>query len=144
MNTGNVKTYDAKGCSITFDGIIVNDFADGDFIQISGLAENFEYVTGADGSENRNNKNITGCDVVITISQTSTTNDLFSAKHAIDKADNSGKGGFLFKDNNGTSVLSSGQAYIKGYADFNNGNALGTRAWNFRCPNATLTVGSNS
>lgn len=143
MDTGNVKTYDAKLLTITFNGIIVNDFADGDFVTISGLSENFEYVMGADGSENRNNKNIKGVDVVITISQTSTTNDLFSAAHLIDKVSNTGKGGLLIKDLNGTSILSSGQAYIKGYSDMSFGNSLGTRAWNFRAPNAVINVGSN-
>lgn len=142
-NTGNVKTYDAKQLTITFDGIIVNDFADGDFVSISGMLENFENVVGADGSENRNNKNLTGVDVAITVSQTSTTNDLFSAKHIADKLNNSGKGALLIKDLNGTSILSSGQAYIKGFADATFGNALGTRTWNFRAPNAIINIGSN-
>jgi hypothetical protein len=142
-NTGLVKTYDAKLVSITYNGIIVNDFADGDFVAISGLADNFEFVQGADGSENRNNKNITGADVVITCSQTSTTNDLFSVAHTADKLSNTGKGALLIKDLNGTTLLSSGQAYIKGFADTNFGNALTTRAWNFRAPNAIINVGSN-
>jgi hypothetical protein len=142
-NTGLVKTYDAKLLSITFNGIIVNDFADGDFVTIAGMADNFEFVQGADGSENRNNKNMLGADVTITVSQTSTTNDLFSLAHTADKLSNTGKGALLIKDLNGTSILSSGQAYIMGYADSNFGNALGTRAWNFRAPNAFVNVGSN-
>lgn len=142
-NTGLVKTYDAKLVSITFNGIIVNDFADGDFVAISGLSENFEFVQGADGSENRNNKNITGCDVAITCSQTSQTNDLFSAVHAIDKSLNTGKGGLLIKDLSGTTIISSGQAYIKGYSDANYGNTLGTRTWNFRAPQAIVFIGGN-
>jgi len=140
---GKLKTYDAKGCTITLDGIIMMDFADGDFIQVSGMSENFEAVQGADGSENRNNKNITGCDVSIIISQTSLSNDLLSAKHIADKLTNSGVGAFLFKDINGTSIVSSGQAYIKGFADMNNGNALSTRTWMIRCPQAIVNVGSN-
>ena len=142
-NTGNVKTYDAKLVTITFNGIIVNDFADGDFVAISGMNENFNYVSGADGSENRNNQNITGVDVVITCSQTSTTNDLFSAAHTADKLSNQGKGPLLIKDLNGTTLVSSGQAYIKGFADITMGNSLGTREWNFRAPNALINVGSN-
>jgi hypothetical protein len=143
MNDGNCKTYDAKGCTIILDGIIVMDFADGEFIQVTGMTENFEPVSGADGSENRNNKNITGVDVSIIISQTSSTNDLLSAKHAVDKLNNSGKGAFLFKDINGASIVSSGQAYIKGYADMSNGNALATRTWMIRCPQAIVFVGGN-
>lgn len=142
-NTGNVKTYDAKLLSITFLGIIVNDFADGDFVTISGLADNFDFVSGADGSENRNNKNMLGADVVITCSQTSTTNDLFSTVHTADKLANTGKGALIIKDLGGTSILSSPQAYIKGYADAGFGNSLGTRAWNFRAPNSITNVGSN-
>jgi hypothetical protein len=143
MNTGLLKTYDAKGCSITLGGIIVTDFADGDFISVTGMGDNFEAVTGADGSENRNNKNLTGCDVTITVSQTSLTNDLFSTKHILDKLTNAGTAAFLFKDVNGTSIVSAGQAYIKGFADMNNGNALATRAWNLRCPQAVVNVGSS-
>jgi len=140
---GILKTYDAKGCAITLDGIIVMDFADGEFIQVSGMSDNFEFVQGADGSENRSNKNITGCDVNIIISQTSSTNNLFSVKHAIDKLTNAGKGAFLFKDINGTSRVGSGQAYIVGYADMNDGNSLGTRTWKIRCPQADINVGGN-
>ena len=143
MNTGLLKTYDAKGCSITFGGIIVTDFADGDFISVTGMADNFEGVTGADGSENRINKNMTGCDVTVTVSQTSITNDLLSTVHAADKLTNTGIKAFQFKDINGTSIVSSGQAYIKGYADLTDGNSLGTRAWNIRCPQAVVNVGSN-
>ena len=140
---GKVKTYDAKGCAITLDGIIAMDFADGEFIQVSGMSDNFEFVQGADGSENRNNKNITGCDVNVIVSQTSSTNDLFSAKHRIDKLNNSGKGAFNFKDVNGTSRVTSGQAYIVGYADMSDGNSLGTRTWKIRCPQADINVGGN-
>jgi hypothetical protein len=143
MNDGVVRTYDAKMLVITFAGIIVTNFQAGDFVTISGLSENFEATTGADGSEDRNNKNITGADVVITVSQTSPTNDLFSAKHLQDKLNNTGKGPLLIKDLNGTSILESGQAYIKGYADSNFGNSVGTRAWNFRAPNCKINIGSN-
>ena len=142
-NPGTVKTYDAKGCSIVLGGIIVNDFADGEFISITGMGGNFEAVIGADGSVNRNNKNVNLAIVTITVSQTSSTNDLFTTKHIADKLDNSGKGSFLFKDNNGTSVLSSGQAYIEGLPDAANGNSLGTRAWIIHCPNPVYNVGGN-
>lgn len=142
-NTGNVKTYDAKQVIITFNGVIVNDFADGDFVTISGLSDNFESVQGADGSENRNNKNITGADVSIICSQTSTTNDQFSALFLLDKVSNTGKGPLLIKDLNGTSILESGQAFIMGYPDTNFGNALGTREWKIRAPNCIINIGSN-
>ena len=141
-SSGIVKTYDAKMVIITFAGVIITDFADGDFISIT-YPEGFEAVEGADGSENRNNTNKSGADVTITVSQTSAANDLLSALHTADKLSNAGKGALSIKDLNGTSLIFSPQAYIKKYADFTDGNALGTRAWELRAPFAITNIGSN-
>lgn len=136
------KTFDPKLVSITFGANIVTDFADGDFVSITG-EDNFELVQGADGSENRINKNRNGYDVTITLSQTSITNDLLTVQFFIDKNTNAGKLPLIIKDLNGTTLFFSPQAYIKRIPDMTDGDSLGTREWNFRAPQATYILGGN-
>jgi hypothetical protein len=136
------KTYDPSKINITFLGVIITDFADGDFVSVT-FPERFTPVEGADGSENRINTGKKGCDVTITIQRASSTNDLLSALHITDAATNTGKGSLSIKDLNGTSLLFSAQAYIKKFADSADGNSMGTRAWEIRAPFATVNIGGN-
>ncbi len=141
-NSGVLKTYDPKKVSVTFGSIVFTDFAEGSFIEITG-EDNFESVEGADGSENRINKNKNGKDVNITLSQASITNDALTAAFLVDKNNNNGIKPLTIKDLNGTTLFFSSQSYIKKEPDMTFSDSLETRQWNFRAPQATITVGGN-
>lgn len=137
-----LRTYDPKKISIVWGTIIFTGFADGDFLEIAG-EDGFEMRKGADGSEDRTNKNETGKDVNITLMSTSITNDALSAKYEEDRTTNAGYAQLSIKDNNGTMVLFSERAYLKKNADKTLGDSAGTITWNFRAPQAIYTPGSN-
>jgi hypothetical protein len=142
MDNGLLGTFDPKLVIITFGPIIMTNFADGSFIEISGKG-GFEEQQGADGSENRINKNVTGYDVKVTLQQTSITHEALSVAYDIDKLTNQGKQPLTIKDLNGTSLFSSMQAYLKKKPDTTRGNSLGAYSWEFRAPHATYNVGGN-
>lgn len=141
-NSGVVKTYDPKKISVTWGTIIFTDFAEGSVIEITS-EDTFESVEGADGSENRVNKNKNGADVNITLSQASITNDALTAAFLDDKANNNGKKPLTIKDLNGTSLFFSSQAYIKKLPDETYSDSLETRQWSFRAPQVIRNVGGN-
>lgn len=137
-----LRTYDPKKVAITFGAIIFTGFADGDFFEVTGEDE-FEMREGADGSEDRINKNKTGKDVNITLMATSITNDALTAVFNVDRNTNTGVQALTIKDGNGTMLLFSAQAYIKKAPDKTGGDSLGSITWNFRAPQATWNPGSN-
>jgi len=141
-NSGVLKTFDPKKVIVTWGAIIFTDFADGAFVEIT-QEDNFEAVMGADGSENRVNKNRTGGDCNVTLQQQSITNDALSAQYEIDKANNTGYKPFTVKDINGTTLAYSPQAYIKKLPDMTESSDGETRQWNFRLPQLQMVVGGN-
>ena len=141
-NDRQLRTYDPKKISITFGSIIFTGFAEGDFIEVT-TEDNFEMQKGADGTENRINKSVTGADINVTLQQTSITNDALSAAFLNDKLTNGGIASFTMKDLQGNSLVFSAQAYIKKYSDQTFGDSLGTRQWNFRLTQAEIFVGGN-
>lgn len=141
-NDGSVRTYSPKEISITWGEIIFTGYADGDFLAIAG-EDGFESREGADGSEDRVNKNKLGRDVDITLMKTSITNDALYAAYETDRTTNAGKKPLFIKDLNGTLQLTSAQAYLKKLSDLTLGDSAGTITWNFRAPQATYIPGSN-
>jgi len=137
-----VRTYDPKQQQLSINGAIFTGFPDGTFMSVS-TADSFEEREGADGTEERINKNSTGVTVEITLMKTSPTNDVLYALEKLDRLTNLGKGPFLWKDTFGTGILSSSQAYIKKKADMELGNSLGDVTWTIRCPQADFNPGSN-
>lgn len=137
-----LRTYDPKLYNISFKGIPIVGFSDGTFWEVSS-EDAFESKVGADGTEDRTNKNQYGVDGNITIKQTSLTNDALSAVHIQDKLLNNGVGEFLVKDLGGTTVVSSAQAYIKKLPDTSKSDSSENNTWNFRLTNVTRFTGGN-
>lgn len=142
MNSGEVKTYDPKLVTITFGGIIFFDFPDGDFVEFSS-DDAFESIRGADGSEERVNKNVFSGDLTLTLKQTSRTNDDLTQVLNADKLLNNGIRPLQIKDLRGTTLLFSPRAWIMKTPDFSLGDSLNTRGWTFRLTNLEPVLGGN-
>lgn len=142
MNSGILKTFDPKKVVVTWGGIVMTDYANGTFVEIT-QEDNYEPVEGADGSENRVNKNRNGADCTITLMQQSATNDLLSTAFLIDKNTNTGVKPFLIKDLHGTSLYFSQAAYIKKLADASEADSVSNRQWVFRLTQVVGYVGGN-
>jgi hypothetical protein len=137
-----LRTYDPKMITITFGSVIMTGFADGTFAEVTG-EDLFEATTGADGSEDRVNTNQTGVDVSITLKQTSITNDALSTIVNSDKQNNDGVKPFTIKDQRGSTLVFSAQAYIKKHPDLTRSRTSEGHTWEFRLTQITQISGGN-
>ena len=127
-----VKNYDPKMVIITFGGVPLTGFADGDFIEVSANdADGFKKQVGADGevgiaksADNTHNVNFT-------IMQTSMTNEYLSSVRNTDKLTGRAVLPLSITDLNGLSLHFWPQAWIKGDPTWGYGKELKERQWTF-------------
>lgn len=142
-----VRTYDPKLIIVTFTvpglPVIFTGFAAGTFLTVTQNGDDFEKERGADGTVDRINKNADDYSIDVVIKQTSLTNDTLSAIRTLDKVSNLGKGIFLIKDLNGTTLFSAPQTWIRKAPDPDHGDALASRTWGFDTGPASQFIGGN-
>lgn len=141
-STFAVKTYDPKEVIVQLGGFIATDFPDGDFLTIPEI-EGWEEAPGADGSEDRVNKNVTGVDVQLIVKQTSQTNDFLTARFDVDRLTNLGFFPFSVTDLGGTTIVFGAQSYVKTKGGKTFGNSISTVTWTIRVPQIFSNIGGN-
>jgi arabinogalactan endo-1,4-beta-galactosidase len=127
-----VTTYDPKRVIITFGGVPIGGFADGTFIQVDPNSESFTKKVGADGEVTRSMSNDNTHTVVITLQQSSLSNQYLSTCKNADRLTGLGMLPLNITDLNGASLFFWPQAWIStdpgwGYAKENT-----DRAWTFQ------------
>ena len=141
-----MKVYSAKACSMSFANIQLSGWADGDFVSIDNESDAYGDVVGTDGEVTRWESNDDRGNVILTLMQSSSTNDQLSALHQLDKlsVNGAGIGSFYFKDTNGTSAYSGEAAWIvkPPKADF--GREAKPREWHIRVAKLKRVDGSNT
>jgi hypothetical protein len=140
-----MRVYNAKYMSISFAGILIQGFADGDMITIDNEADAFGDVVGTDGEVTRWASNDERANVTIRTMQSSSANDQLSALHTLDKlAPNGlGIGAFYAKDILGTSEYRGEASWIKKAPSAAFGREAKEREWAIRVANIKRTDGSN-
>lgn len=123
------KTYSPKKVSVTIAGLIATGYAEGTFIQIERAADTFTKVVGSDGEVGRVHSADHSGKITLTLQQTSEFNDVLSALQQADELTLSGKFPIAVKDNNGTSLYVSGDAWIMKPANSEYSNTMSTREW---------------
>ena len=124
-----LRTFSLQGCTITFGGFTITGFAPDDAITMEPSNESFEEVVGADGDLSMAQKAVTW-KVKVSLSQTSKTNDSFSAIHTADLISGTGVLPFAFIDPRGSSAYALTAARIKGFPTAAHGTSVKTREWN--------------
>lgn len=129
------RIYDANQVQVSFAGVPVQGYADGDFLSITKESDAFSSAAGTLGDVARSKTNDRRATIEIILMQTSPTNDLFSAIHAgdINSPGGAGVGSFLVVDLNGTSLYASGNCWIKRSPDPTFGRESGDRTWLLEC-----------
>lgn len=138
-----VRTYDPNQVIVTFMGVPITGFAEGTFVDIKPSGDAFTKSRGADGGIDRTNNNVFDYEVALTLKQTSPSNEVLSAALAADRLSNAGTGILVVKDNNGTSLFTAAQAWIRKEPDQPWAEKLGTREWTFDTGVAANLVGGN-
>jgi len=132
MHNPLVTNFDPKKVIVIFGGVPIGGYADGTFIEISpNDEEGFKKVVGADGEVARSQSNDNTHKVVITLLQSSLSNQHLSIVHNADKASGKGIMPLTITDLNGGSLKHWPQAWIQGDPTEGFGKEIGERQWTF-------------
>jgi hypothetical protein len=140
----SVRTYDPKNIIITVGGVPISGFSEGTFVEIDRNEPTWNLVVGADGLVTRGKTNNFTGSVIITLKQSSPSNDILSGLLAIDEATNAGVFPVLIKDLSGNSIYFAGRCWINQYANSTFGKDISDRQWTLSMDEADIFVGSNS
>lgn len=128
------KTYNAKEVTLSVCGRTIDSgFADGDFVKVTRMSDDWTDKNGTDGEVARSKNNDDRCDVSVMLMQTSSGNGLLSQIRAADRAapNGAGVGQFILRDQFGGTIV-RGQCWITKPADVTRGREVGTCEWKLR------------
>jgi len=124
-----VRTYDASQVVIVVNGNAIGGYADGTFIEVERELESYTKVVGADGTTSRAKTNNLSGSITLTLAQTSPSNDILSALHDLDQADNTAIFPVIVKDMTGQSQMFSGTGWVEGLPKTDYGKDIANRQW---------------
>jgi len=125
-----VKTYDPKKVVVTFGGVPITGWADGDMIEVSpNDADGFKKQVGADGEVGRSMSSDNTHSVDFNLMQTSQVNDYFSGIRNMDKLTGMAILPLSITDLNGVSLHFWPEAWIKGDPTWGYAKELKERKW---------------
>ena len=124
-----LRTFSLQACTISMGGAPITGFTADDAISFEPSNPSFEEVTGADGDLSMAQKAVTW-KVKVSLSQTSKTNDAFSAILNADIISGTGVLPFGFADPRGTTVFALTASRIMGFPSAAVGSTIKTREWN--------------
>lgn len=126
------KNWDPGRFVVVVNGVQIQGYADGTFIKASRNVPSFSTKTGADGLVVRTkSRNRTG-KLVITLMQSSPSNDYLAGLVAVDEATDGASpsvGPSLVKDLNGTTFGTMGNSWVMQPADLERGSDSGNVEW---------------
>jgi hypothetical protein len=139
-----MRTYAASEVKTTFGSHSVTGTNDGDFVNIEPLTDGVTSQAGADGEVARSMSADRRCRVTITVQQTSSSNDFFSAAYLADQT----SGGraplpLTIRDLRGNTVFAAAKAWVTKLANAGFGKTAGSREWVLETDRADYFVGGN-
>jgi membrane-associated protease RseP (regulator of RpoE activity) len=126
---GSVKTFDPRKVKVLVNGVPVTGFADGTFLSIASNGEQATRSVGADGEVSRAITADYTSTVVVTLKQTSQSNDMLMAYSKLDQLSGSGLFSLAITDLGGTTLFFWDSAFIQQVPDAEFGKEISERAW---------------
>lgn len=139
-----LKTFDPKEVSIVIGGRAMTGIADGTHLTVSRNNDSYTLTVGAAGEGARSKSNDKSGTVVLTLLQTSSDNDYLSGLISADELNNSGIVPVAIIDNNGTTVVTAAEAWVRKPADLENADEASNREWTLECAELLMFLGGNS
>jgi hypothetical protein len=99
---------------------------------------------GADGITSRAKSQDKSGTITVTLAQTSSGNDIFSAAAASDELANTGVGVISVKDLSGRTQAFSAAAWVRKQANSEFSKEISDREWSIDCDNLEMFVGGNA
>ncbi|KKN04674.1 hypothetical protein LCGC14_1095070 [marine sediment metagenome] len=139
----SVRVYDPKSIIISVGTFVVEGFADGTFVTVERNEDSFSVQVGSDGEAARSKSNNRSGRITIQILQSSPSNDLLSALHALDENSPSGDGivPSIVKDLNGTSLYTAQHSWIVKGPSAEHGREATAREWVIETDDLTAAYG---
>lgn len=140
------KTYDANKVTLSIAGRVINSgFADGDFVKVTPLSDDWIDKVGTDGEVTRSKTNDGRLDVSVMLMQTSDGNDLLNQIREADlvAANGAGVGQFLLRDQEGRTSI-RGQCWIVKPPEVARGREAGSTEWKLRVVATQYKVGGSA
>lgn len=135
-------TYMPTDIVISVAGLFdIGGYAAGTFVEINKDTTPYQTQSSMDGQTSRTFVYDANYTVVVTLAQTSQSNDILNSLHAVDLASQLGKLPFLIRDKNGSTTFFSPTAWIENYPKVGFSNGMETRIWTFKCSDCVLSVG---
>jgi len=110
------KVYNSDEVEVIFGPVIMEGYADGEFLTIEQESDDIDDVVGTDGEVAVSRTNDRRATATVKLLQTSNTNDLLSAIHLLGLNSPGMAGGihpFVVKDRNGRTLIEGANAWIK-------------------------------
>jgi len=139
-----LKTYDPKEVHIIVGGFEMVGLADGTFLTVSRTNDAYAMVVGADGEASRAKSNDKSGNAVLSLQQTSPSNDILSGFAIADELSNSGVIPVIVTDSLGTTTLFSGEGWIKKIPDAAFAKEISNREWTIELASIDIFLGGNS
>jgi hypothetical protein len=138
-----METYDPSKIVVTWNGVRMRGYAQGEFVKVEPNADLYNTVVGAGGQVARSRNPDESGKVTVTLLATSATNDEMTAKVQADRRTNTGWGPLMIKDLLGNTLVAASRAWIERLPDVGMSGEVGTRAWVIRCAELSVVVGGN-
>lgn len=136
-----IKNYDPKLVTLSFRGVVVTGFAADAFVSAERTEDTYSMDVGSQGDVTRvRNRNKTGT-ITVTLQAASPSNDVLSAILALDEALGTGKGPVMIKDLNGTTLVTSADAWIRRAPTVERGSGAANVEWMIDCEKLEMSVG---
>ena len=138
-----VHTYDPSQAILAVNGIPISGYSDGTGIKVSRSNDMYTKKTGMDGVTSRAKSSDRSGEIVITLAQTSPSNDVLSTLAVLDETANAGVIPVIVSDLSGRSIHASSSAWVRKSADAEYGKDISDRQWTIDCTDLTMFVGGN-
>lgn len=142
MSGMSVNTYSPKDVKVDIGGYTLVGWED---ISISRSASGFIPVRGIRGKHTRVPSMDTSASIIVTLHQTSPSNDILNAIHSEDLEKGTGRIVLTLRDYSGRTVVSSDEAYVVAYPEVVYSRDFEFRAWTIFCQSTSeYTIGGNT
>ncbi len=126
-----MKTYDPKKCMVIFGVRQITGFAEDSMITVTPHGEGAQTYVGCDSEVARSIDPDATYDVKMSLAQTSSCNEYFSAIYNRDRKEGDGVMPLLIKDLAGTTLFAATESWIKNMPEWSRGKTIGANEWNF-------------
>jgi hypothetical protein len=143
--TPTLTIYDPDRVTVAFGPVIVDGYADGEFVSIEPASEIFTRYVGTDGKVTRSKQLRRDATIKFMLSSASATNDALTAIAELDRRAPNGAGIYplFIRDNSGRALYTAAQAWIEALPTVSFDRQATVREWSLACADLIRVDGGN-